>query len=64
MTPRINLLAKHSPAEFIPGTSRSPAVIWLGPYHKLFICPGDPLLDRIRRVSHWQYMSYRKAATR
>jgi len=53
-----------STGNFVPGTSRSPAIIWLDSSHKLTICTGLPRLDRIRRVSCWQYMSTRKEAIR
>lgn len=54
---------------FVPGTSATPATIWLDARHKLTVCPlpnfirKRPLswscLDRIRRVSSWRYMDLR-----
>ena len=62
-----NLFAHSNPAgDFLPGTSATPATIWLDPSHKLTIHSLPTFireqgsnswncLDRTRRVSSWRY---------
>ena len=67
---RLNLLAHPNPAgDFLPGTSATPATIWLDPSHKLTIRPlPDYLrpdtdsygcLDRTRKYTTWRYTQRR-----